>query len=1701
MKGKLLFLLSIAFINCYGDSITGNVMSTDKKPLSGASISIFKFPDTHSSVKTTISDKNGRFRFDNLETGYYRIIVSKKSFCNEVLGRIEVNQPKFGIVNYEIVLARPGSISGFIYNPEGRPVSGADVFCGDKQVKTDTKGFYRIEGLKPGTYYISTRAPDFVSECRPSVTVDEQKETGGVDFILSYAGKTKGVIVDSGTGKPIKDVQVSCSGPVYISGKTDSNGLFIIDGLKPGSYSMYFYRQGYEYFETGFSVLARQVLDIGTIKLKLRDRYFYPVLREWIFTPQENVRIYFNAFRIPSVTVDIYEVDIMDQINRAKLKEISMQDILGSLDISSKKPVLSKKFDISYPNPLSELYDRKITIGPMSEGLYICKIKPDEFPEKRLWFLVSDIGFVSKSCNDKMDCTVFSISKGNIIENVPVYIFDRQWNLKNEIKTSQDGKFSVDGSNRFLILHGKSIAFSDTSYIFAGREGDSRSLYAFTDRPVYRPGQNVYFKGIARIDQGNNYNIPEFSDCSVKILSPDGSTVYETMIKPTKTGSVYGEWKIPDEPPLGIYTIEFLTEGKNQLEGRCVFKVLEYRKPEFYIEAKPDKLMYLPGEKIRVGVLAKYYFGAPVKNVDVMWAVYSRDAYNYEDNEGEYEYGGWWRGSLISSGITKTDENGSAQIEISAKPSYQQKEIYTIEIRMTDLSRREITTSSQVVVLPGCFEILLSTDRFIYFPQEEIPITISVRYFFDNQVSEKHQMTVSVNQETYDPKKRRWNFKEILSKKFTLEGEKTTIKLKPSATGYIKISVHGIDRYHNIITGTRYVWVAGKDDYTYWYPKKEIEVVLDKTQYRVGDVAKILINSSKRDIDFLFTIEGQKLFESRIIRMKNNSILIEIPIKEEYIPNVYVSVCGVSDKNFINAAKQLKIESKDKFLNVEILPEKKEFQPGESAHYTIKTTDYKGNPVSAEFSLGVVDESIYAISKELVSEIEDFFYGSKGNRVSTSYSFYRWYYGGAGKDFSQAEIRKKFKDTAFWLPVAFTDRDGTAEIKFEFPDNLTTWRATVRAITIDTKVGTGISKVITTKPLIATLITPRFLVEDDRLLISGVIHNQTGSHQKIYVKLNADGLYILDEQEKSIELDSGKSGRIDWKVKVNSTNKAAIVLAARASHYKDGMELVLPVFAYGVDERYVFAGRCDDSKTDTFYMPAGAITASIDAKSYIYPSLASGLFSSLDELADYPYGCVEQTLNAFLPAIQVAHTLTVIKDKDLYLLVKDRKKFEEMIVNLPKKVSDGLIKLYNYQREDGGWGWWQNDSSNPYTTAYVVFGFAHAKKSGYFVNGERFERAKNFLKNKISSTADYNQKAFMLYALSYAGEKDVSSIEDIYRNREKLNPYTLAQLCLILKENGDPRVNELLDYLCGKLIKPSASLCYWQAEDGNYSWINHNIEATAWGLRAILAVDPKRSEIPGILRYLTMKKQGGLWLSTKDTAICLFALTDFLKTTEELSPDYDVSFYVNDSLITKEKIDKRNIEKFITTVRVPDENFVPGKINTLGIRKQGAGNLYYSHVIKYTVKDVFIPAFEEAGFKVSRRYTEIEPREIIDKDGNRSYVYDEIKRGVKSGERIRVEIRISGQPKYEYIMIEDPIPAGFEVVDEPWQEYYWYCRKEVRDEKVAFFTPVWGEDERTIVYQLRAETPGVYHILPTKVQLMYLPEIWGRSQGNILFVE
>ena len=236
----------------------------------------------------------------------------------------------------------------------------------------------------------------------------------------------------------------------------------------------------------------------------------------------------------------------------------------------------------------------------------------------------------------------------------------------------------------------------------------------------------------------------------------------------------------------------------------------------------------------------------------------------------------------------------------------------------------------------------------------------------------------------------------------------------------------------------------------------------------------------------------------------------------------------------------------EKVLKVTVETDKPQYRPGDKVTYTLTAQDAKGHPVSAELSLGVVDEAIYAVRPDSVQPPEKVFYAREWDKVFTQFSTTYWFTGYSGQaqdgvgqlraptrlaDFKnpgqvvQPKVRKYFPDTIEWLPTLVTDASGKARATFNFPDSLTTWRATVRAVTRDTLVGQVMSKVITRKNLILRLETPRFMDQGDTATLTGIVHNYLATDKTAKVSLAAEGVELASPAETTRERSQEWRGR------------------------------------------------------------------------------------------------------------------------------------------------------------------------------------------------------------------------------------------------------------------------------------------------------------------------------------------------------------------------------------------------------------------------------------------------------------------------------------------------------------------------------------------------------------------------------------------------
>ncbi|MCX6613106.1 MAG: alpha-2-macroglobulin, partial [Acidobacteria bacterium] len=740
-----------------------------------------------------------------------------------------------------------------------------------------------------------------------------------------------------------------------------------------------------------------------------------------------------------------------------------------------------------------------------------------------------------------------------------------------------------------------------------------------------------------------------------------------------------------------------------------------------------------------------------------------------------------------------------------------------------------------------------------------------------------------------------------------------------------------------------------------------------------------------------------------------------------------------------------------------ITPAKQEFKPGEPAQYGVEVKDWKGQPVRAELSFGVVDEALYAVQKDMTQTPLSYFYGNVYNEVSSSSSLSYYFRGEAGKRamrlaklrpslgqlkpdrVGDPRVRKAFPDTAFWTADLVTDASGRGKVEFAFPDALTMWRGTARAITTDTRVGATLNRVIVRKNLMLRMVAPRFLMEGDEVSVGVIVQNYLSSAKDTKVSLSATGVDFLGPVEQSVRVDSKGSAKVEFRVRVKPGSSSVITAKGITNEESDAMELTIPVKSYGSLFSNGASGSLSSQQSATASLDApGAGNRQVEVR--VSPSLAGSLFGALEYLTQFPYGCTEQTMSSFLPNIIVSKALDELK-------IQSNVKREDLL----KKVNAGLERLYDYQHEDGAWGWWKTDESHPFMTAHVVAGLKQARDAGYQVSPEVITRGEQWLRKEFIRQADARSdlRAYMAFAL---GSK--ADVESAWSVRPKMSSYGLAFLGLALHNLKDPRAIEIVQALESS-AKQNASEAWWPGTRDPLLDFPNDItpETTSYVLKLLSRTRTDSPLLPKAAAWLTMHKdQGEWWNSTKQTAMVIYGVTDYLKMSGELKPDINVSVKVNGKVILEKEFtskDATSVQDFVASVPAVDRNSIEVKVS-------GSGRVYWNAQAKYYSPEEDRRPAEAGPMKVSREYFRLVPRES---GGVTTYAMEPLSGEVHPGDTIAVLLSLSAKD-WKYVLIEDPIPSGMELVTKDntinltgkpvWWRYSW-AQREYRDDRVAFF--------------------------------------------------
>jgi uncharacterized protein YfaS (alpha-2-macroglobulin family) len=553
--------------------------------------------------------------------------------------------------------------------------------------------------------------------------------------------------------------------------------------------------------------------------------------------------------------------------------------------------------------------------------------------------------------------------------------------------------------------------------------------------------------------------------------------------------------------------------------------------------------------------------------------------------------------------------------------------------------------------------------------------------------------------------------------------------------------------------------------------------------------------------------------------------------------------------------------------------------------------------------------------------------------------------------------------------------------------------------------------------------------------------------------------------------------------------------------------MTMPIVPHGLRQTMggvVTISEDDAEQTVTLHLPAHPDVQARKLRIEASPSVAATLFGALDYLTGYPYGCTEQTMSRFLPNVIVAQALKDVRTTKI-----------RETNNLGDKVQRGLGRLYSFQHTDGGWGWWKTDESDAFMTAYVVDGLTLASQAGYAVDESRVAAARDKLRTMLDAVTssdgnapDALTRAYMIYALAESGDDAASYVGELYNNRAALQPYGRALLALSLKRGGqEERALEVAHELEAS-ARVSDFDAHWETRFttryGNEQWMD--VEATALSLKALAQIAPQSPLLVKAARWLVQNRSNGYyWASTRDTAFAIFGLTEYLKVSSELDPDYTLEVYINDERVISRRVTSADVQSTLDLV-VERKGRAVTSANRVRIVKRGRGVLYLSTALEYFTGETEVAAQSLSDLKLTREYLRL--RVTDNADGKLGWTLEPLADDVRTGDLIVSRLRLQGR-RGQYVMIEDPIPAGctqiagvsglsLNYTTGNWSD--WYSAREFRDERTVFFLNNFDGDA-TFQYAMRVEVPGAFRIAPARAELMYQPTVQsntGNARLNIL---
>lgn len=1417
-------------------------------------------------------------------------------------------------------------------------------------------------------------------------------------------------------------------------------------------------------------------------------------------------------------------------------------------------------------------------------GVFLAEVRSDEIqPDQNRGWLnprrnrvlanVTDLGVLIKAGTSSGIVWVTSLASGAPVAGATVTVYTPQGKQVHTGVTSADGLIKIPGtsilkqqtardaddegmgefedwdsyrSQRLIAVveHGKDLAVVDGNWangiqlwnfsIAEDRRGGATKIRGFiqSDRGLYRPGESVHFKGLAReIKMGRAPSVPSRArPVEIEVQDSRGQTVLTTEAKLSAFGGFAFDMNLAEDASVGDYYVRAKVADQTFREK---FSVEEFRAATFEVKVKPDTASPQPGEKLRFELDARYLMGSPATEANVEWGLRKRahrvrfpgyDAYTFSADPHQW----WWYepsddyGEFIGDGTGKTDAQGHLVIEArDTAKAFTGPIDYILSANVTDSADQTMGKSTVVTAHKTQFYLGMHANEFVQAVGMPFGVNLVALDTAGKQRATKAKLTMTrtVHSCMWEQLGARGfqrcesTQKKMFEREIAIAGAGShTERIYPTEPGDYVIQVEAKDALGNPVVAASEIWVIGKGE-AFWSGDEgaRMTLIAGKPSYDAGDTARLVAQANLVKPTALITIERDGVIDANVEKLESASQGIEMKIADAWAPNVYAGVTlvqgrqGPGDKNrpqFKMGLVELKVASTHKELQVGIELDEATVRPGDKVSGKIVVTK-GGKPVKAEVSLSAADEGVLQLISYATPNPMKTFYASYGLGVDAGTNWNRVARiadptkgdpdegGDGGSTLGAQRVRSKFVSSAYWNGMLVTNDKGEIGFSFTAPDNLTAFRLMAVAADLGDQFGAGEKRLTVNKPVMALPALPRFLRSGDAASVGIVVHNNTDLAGKAVITAKADGA-VLDATTQTIDLAANSSQRVRFAAKASDNAAAsfefAVAVVGGDKSARDALRVTVPIDRPRIiDNRLVVEQAF--GKTGAWNGTLGISADVLRDESQLAVTVdrtgVGDLVPGLRSLVEYPYGCLEQTMSRFVPLVAAKDLANTLDDASL----KGTK--------ANAFIKAGTAKVIRHQQGDGQFSLWPQSQTYPHLTAYALWGLTLAQQAGEQVPSEVFDNGIRALQQTAATTGvkpdgDGAVLAMGAYVMALRGKPDASLNARLYAVRSGLPRWGQAFLLRALhKAKADPaQLAELRTLVeAGITVDGSKALVKEPGDKADqYHYMNSDIRATAMTLAALLEVDPQHKQIDKLAAGLkAARTRAGDWVSTQETLWSLVALSDYGKRVGDGQTTATVK------LGGKVLAQKRVKGAEIATIKLGLGELAKLPSDKLELAVDGGAN------VSVRVREARVDALKPIanGFKLARTY--------LDAKGKPASSF-------KAGELVTVQLELTADTAQQWVALVDPIPAGFEVLNpklaaggqskdpqpspDPWARRWGFVtwdHQELRDDRVQWFADSLSAGSYSMTYQARATIDGTFSAMPATVEAMYQPDVRART--------